>query len=67
MQDRKITQPAAGGRNLGCGEPDSEKAALYDGGHHHPAPVTDDLHVYQENFNEVLERTIRELNGESCI
>lgn len=62
-QNGKITQPAAGGRNLGRGEPDSEKAARY-GDHHRPAAVADEPHIYPENFNVVLERTVRELNGE---
>lgn len=64
-QNGKITQPAAGGRNLGRREPIA-KAARY-GDHHCPAAVADEPYIYPENFNVVLERTVRELNGESCI
>ncbi len=64
-QNGKITQPAAGGRNLGRWEPDSEKAARY-GDHHCPAAVADEPYIYPENFNVVLERTVRELNGETA-
>jgi hypothetical protein len=39
-----------------------EKAARY-GDHHRPAAVADER-VYPQNFNVVLERTVRELNGE---
>ncbi len=48
-QNGKITQPAAGGRNLGRGEPDSEKAARY-GDHHCPAAVADEPHIYPEKL-----------------
>lgn len=48
-QNGKITQPAAGGRNLGRGEPDSEKAARY-GDHHRPAAVADEPHIYPEKL-----------------
>lgn len=65
-QNGKITQPAAGGRNLGRGEPDSEKL--------HVMGITTALQLsltnptfIRKNFNVVLERTVRELNGESCI
>lgn len=62
-QNGKITQPAAGGRNLGRGEPDSEKL--------HVMGITTALQLsltnptfIRKNFNVVLERTVRELNGE---
>ncbi len=48
-QNGKITQPAAGGRNLGRGEPDSEKAARY-GDHHRPAAVADEPYIYPEKL-----------------
>ena len=48
-QNGKITQPAAGGRNLGRREPDSEKAARY-GDHHCPAAVADEPHIYPEKL-----------------
>ena len=48
-QNGKITQPTAGGRNLGRGEPDSEKAARY-GDHHRPAAVADEPHIYPEKL-----------------
>nr|QTX14396.1 Error-prone, lesion bypass DNA polymerase V (UmuC) [Klebsiella pneumoniae] len=52
----------------GVGEPDSEKKLHVMGDHHRPAAVADEPHIYPEkNFNVVLERTVRELNGESCI
>ncbi|BCH47402.1 hypothetical protein KAM260_52930 (plasmid) [Klebsiella pneumoniae] len=48
-QNGKITQPTAGGRNLGRGEPDSEKAARY-GDHHRPAAVADEPYIYLEKL-----------------
>ena len=48
-QNGKITQPAAGGRNLGRREPDSEKAARY-GDHHCPAAVADEPYIYPEKL-----------------
>ncbi len=65
-QNGKITQPAAGGRNLGVGNRIAKKL--------HVMGITTALQLsltnptfIRKNFNVVLERTVRELNGESCI
>jgi DNA polymerase V len=42
-------------------------AKLRYGDHHCPAAVADEPTFIRKNFNVVLERTVRELNGESCI
>ena len=47
--DGETALTAAGGRNLGRGEPDSEKAARY-GDHHRPTAVADEPYIYPEKL-----------------
>lgn len=63
---RKTAVTAASGGNLGCG-PQDLKEAEHNGDHHSTTADPANPTFIRKNFNVVLERTVRELNGEGCI